>query len=134
MSLVLDEAGHVSYFVCQIQDITERKRAATALLALNERYARHEEALTTLTRSYLGQPGDLSSELQRITEVVARTVDVGRVSVWRFVGGGKSLVCEDAFDRLRGPPFRGGGGDGRDLPGSSSRPWRKAVHSPSPIR
>ncbi|MEP7307623.1 MAG: PAS domain S-box protein [Acidobacteriota bacterium] len=100
VSVVLDEGGHVRYFVCQVQDITERKRTASSLLALNERYARHEDALTTLTRSYLGQPGDFVSELQRITEVVARTVDVGRVSVWRFVGGGKSLVCEDAFDRF----------------------------------
>jgi len=100
VSLVLDEGGDVSYFVTQVQDITERKCAAASLLALNERYARHEDALTTLTRSYLGQPGDFVSELQRITEVVARTVDVGRVSVWRFVGSGKSLVCEDAFDRL----------------------------------
>src|SRR5450759_2394647 len=50
-SLVRDEEQRPQYFVSQIQDVTERRRAAADLLALNRRYARHTAALTILARS-----------------------------------------------------------------------------------
>ena len=96
VSLVPDQIGQAGYFVCQIQDITERKSAAAELVALHKRYVQHEAALTSLTRHYGAD--DWASGLQRVTEVVARTLDVVRVSIWRLADSA-TLVCEDAYDR-----------------------------------
>jgi signal transduction histidine kinase/ActR/RegA family two-component response regulator len=65
---------------------------------LRARYARHQFALTVLTRSDVRDPDDLVSVLQQITEVVAQSLGVACVSVWRFTAHGTALVCEDLFE------------------------------------
>jgi PAS domain S-box-containing protein len=90
------------------QDITERKRAAAEVVAANERYARQEASLTTLMRSYVRAPDDFTPIVREITEVVARTLEVSQVSVWRHDDRGTSTRCQDL---LEWPEMRHSSGD-----------------------
>jgi PAS domain S-box-containing protein len=93
-----DAAGRVVRVHGANLDITERKRAAAEVVAMNERYARQEAALTTLTRSYVGTPDDFTPIVRDITEVVATTLEVARVGVWRHDDRGTSTRCQDLFE------------------------------------
>lgn len=74
-------------------------RNRQALLTLNERYARQEAALSTLTRNHALQAGNFNTILQQLTEIVARTLDVERVSVWRYTTNKAAIVCAELFER-----------------------------------
>jgi PAS domain S-box-containing protein len=97
-SLARDAQHRPAHFICQIQDITGRRRSEAALLAMNARYARQEAALTTLTRSQVTRPDHLAVVLADITEVVASTLDVDRVSIWRFGPGKATIVCTELYE------------------------------------
>lgn len=94
VSLIRNPDGTPRHFVFQIQNITERKRNMFELIGTNTRYAQHEAALTALTRSYVTEPGSLNSVLQKITEVVARALDVNRVSIWRYNPARTAIGCD----------------------------------------
>jgi signal transduction histidine kinase/ActR/RegA family two-component response regulator len=81
-----------------VQDITERKRAAAEMQALNERYARHEAAMATLTRSHVQSPSQFPEVLRAITEVVGRTLEVARVAVWRPNADMTTFVLHDLYE------------------------------------
>jgi signal transduction histidine kinase/ActR/RegA family two-component response regulator len=49
-------------------------------------------------RSYVRAPDDFAMIVQEITEVVARTLDVAHVAVWRHDDRGTSTRCEDLFE------------------------------------
>jgi PAS domain S-box-containing protein len=97
-SYVKDAAGRVVKVHGANQDITERKRAAAEVVAANERYARQEASLTTLMRSYVRAPDDFTTIVREITEVVARTLEVAHVGVWRHDDRGTSTRCHDLFE------------------------------------
>ena len=92
-----DAAGRVIRVYGANLDITERKRAAAVVVAMNERYARQEAALTTLMRRYASAPDDFTPIVREVTEVVARTLEVAQVSVWRHDDRGTSTRCLDLF-------------------------------------
>jgi PAS domain S-box-containing protein len=94
-SFVRDGAGRVVKIHGANQDITERKRAAAEVVAANERYARQEASLTMLMRSYVSAPDDFAIIVREITEVVAGTLEVAQVSVWRHDDRGTSTRCQD---------------------------------------
>jgi PAS domain S-box-containing protein len=94
-SLVLDDKGSPRYFVSQIQDITERKRADEELQHANDRYGRQEAALTKLTRSRVGGAGELTDIVREVTEIVAGTLSVALVGVWRLDESGRTARCQD---------------------------------------
>ena len=73
-------------------------RTAANQRQANERYARQEASLTTLMRSYVSAPDDFTKIVREITEVVARTLDVAQVGVWRHDDRGTSTQCEDRFE------------------------------------
>lgn len=98
VSLVRNPDGTPRHFVFQIQNITERKRGMFDLITTNTRYARHEAALTTLTRNYVAEPGNLLPVLKRITEIVAKALDLQRVSVWRYNAERKVIGCDVLFE------------------------------------
>lgn len=98
VSLVRNPDGSPRHFVFQIQNITERKRHLFDLITTNTRYARHEAALSTLTRSYVPDASALATVLQKITAVVARAMEVQRVSVWRYNASRSAIVCDSLFD------------------------------------
>ena len=82
----------------RLEGEAERKKAEADRLALNARYARHEAALTTLARAYVALPDNLGGVLKEITEVVARTLEVERVSIWRYDQGHTAIVCTELFE------------------------------------
>jgi PAS domain S-box-containing protein len=98
VSFVRDAAGCVVKIHGANQDITERKRAAAEVVAANERYARQEASLTMLMRSYVSAPDDFAIIVREITEVVAATLEVAQVSVWRHDDRGTSTRCQDLLD------------------------------------
>jgi len=102
LSLARDGHGRPAHFIFQIQDITGRRASEAALLALNARYARHEAALTTLTRSYVTLPDNLAAVLKEITEVMARTLEVERASIWRFDAGRTAITCTELYESTPG--------------------------------
>lgn len=101
VSLVRNPDGTPRHFVFQIQNITERKRHMFELITANTRYARHEAALTTLTRSHLAESGSLARVLEQITEVVAKALDVNRVSVWRYNANRSAIICDVLYEADR---------------------------------
>jgi signal transduction histidine kinase/PAS domain-containing protein/ActR/RegA family two-component response regulator len=97
-SAAKDPSGRVVKVHGANQDITERKRAAADVMASNERYARQEASLSALMRSYVRAPDDFTTILREITEVVARTLEVAQVGVWRHDDRGTSTRCQDLFE------------------------------------
>jgi signal transduction histidine kinase/ActR/RegA family two-component response regulator len=82
---------------------TNQRQAETALRTANERYARQEAALTKLTRSYVSVPDDFTDIVRNMTEVVADTLSVALVAVWRHDENGTTTRCQDLFKWPDGP-------------------------------
>jgi len=97
-SYVKDPAGRVVKVHGANQDITERKRSAAEVVAANDRYARQEASLTMLMRSYVRAPDDFTTIVREITEVVARTLEVAQVGLWRHDDRGTSARCQDLLE------------------------------------
>jgi len=94
-----DEAGEINEVVVAFRDITVQKRAVTELRATNARYTRQETALMALTRACaLRQSG--SKELTReVVQIAADTLEVERVSIWRYDRDRQGIVCQQLFQR-----------------------------------
>jgi len=97
-----DAEGAVSRILSVVENVTERKQAREALLELNARYARQEAALSRLTRRSAMRAGSVGSVLREVTEVVAETLRVDRVGIWRRSAYGTALVCLDGFEVTTG--------------------------------
>lgn len=86
--------------VGSIQDITADRAAEQARLAEDQRYQRQRNALIQLATS--ARPKDdasLTRAIQQLTEVAARTLDVDRVSIWRYTGPRTGIRCLDLYER-----------------------------------
>ncbi len=86
--------------VGSIQDITEARAAVQNRLAEDQRYQRQRNALIQLATS--APPKDdaeLMSAFQGLTEVAARTLDVDRVSIWRYNPARTGIRCLDLYER-----------------------------------
>lgn len=97
--LFVDEStGRPLKLVGTAHDITEQRRAEEALRQSNERYKKQHAALIAQTRGLAQQTLALPVVLRLATETVARTLDVARVSVWRFNADRTGIVCQDLFE------------------------------------
>ncbi len=96
VSLVRDAHGQPRYFVSQIQDITERRQAEARSL-------RQRDALIDLTTDAgASDAEDPAAALQRITEAVAATLGVARVSIWRYTDGRAAIRAVDLYEQASG--------------------------------
>lgn len=75
-------------------DITERKQTEELERRRTEPLIRRQKALLELARS---KSVDWTDAVRRITEVVARTLGVDRVSVWMFSQDRSEIICEDLY-------------------------------------
>jgi PAS domain S-box-containing protein len=94
-----DAQGSIVGTIGISHDITERKQMEEELRAANARYARQEAALLALTRSGALLKGHAPEVLREIAEVTARTLGVGRVSVWRYERDRKDIACLALYQR-----------------------------------
>ena len=86
--------------VGSIQDITADRAAEHVRLAEDERYQRQRGALIQLATS--APPRDdqaLEQAFQQLTEVAARTLDVERVSIWRYDEARTGIRALDLYER-----------------------------------
>ncbi len=78
--------------------LEERCPAADHMHGGSERYERQRRSLMRLMRSGALQAVDLDAVLREITTEIARTMNVERVSVWRFNEERSAIVCLELFE------------------------------------
>lgn len=83
-----------------IQDISGPRALESKRLAEDQRYQRQHNALIQLASNALPKDDEsLTEAYHRITEVAARTLEVERVSIWRYNGQRTGIRCLDLFER-----------------------------------
>jgi PAS domain S-box-containing protein len=60
---------------------------------------RHNDALLQIARERLERCDDLHGAYRAITEIASATLEVERLSVWRYDAGRQELACEDLYLR-----------------------------------
>ena len=78
------------------------QQQAQVLKANKLRYLTQRNALIALTRETQPEILHIEDALLRITETTARTLDVGRVSIWRYTDDRKGIECLDLFESATG--------------------------------
>ena len=79
------------------QEIESREHSDRSLRESEARLARQTAALTALTSDRVIRFLDLRRAMQELTERAARTLDVARVSVWRFSDDQSRLECLEIY-------------------------------------
>ena len=109
------------------QDLSELSDAVNGLLEVADasqrelreserRLAAQSQALTELTSRQTGASVTVSDRLRLILETCARTLEVARVSTWRFEENGAALRCDDLFQSVTGQHSSGERLYERDVP------------------
>jgi GAF domain-containing protein len=75
-----------------------------------------QKALVNLTRSEVFSEPELSATFLRMIEVAARTLQVERVGVWRYMDDRQAICCELLFERSTGRTSSGVVLHARDFP------------------
>ncbi|HEY0348670.1 MAG TPA: DUF4062 domain-containing protein [Pyrinomonadaceae bacterium] len=65
--------------------------------SLTDRAERRANTLASLTRLYILEANDLSGTFGTITEALAQTLDVERVSIWRYTKDRSAIRCHDLY-------------------------------------
>ncbi|MEO5715571.1 MAG: PAS domain S-box protein [Luteolibacter sp.] len=94
---VTDAGGNVRHLVAVERDISERKKTQAMLKANEIRYLKQRNALIALTRKEARQDGGVLQSFRRITETAAETLDVSRVSIWRYREDRSGIDCVDLY-------------------------------------
>ncbi len=94
---VVDAAGSVRHLIAVERDVSERKKNQALLKANETRYINQRNALIALTRKKSHQDGGILQSFRHITETAAQTLDVSRVSIWRYSGDRSGIDCVDLY-------------------------------------
>src|SRR6186997_2279093 len=76
-----------------LEDISEQLSAQHALEASEQRLATQSRALTSLTESHADPNDSFDHRLRAILEMAVMTLQVERVSMWRFDSDRSAIVC-----------------------------------------
>ncbi len=95
----IDSEDAAPQYVGFIRDITERVADQHERSATERRYLYQREAAIALNQLASLHRGDFERSVETIAEVAAGTMDVARVSVWRYAPDHKSLHCVCLYDR-----------------------------------
>ena len=98
---VRDKAGKYYGRIWTFRDITEQKRAQEDLRATNARYVRQEAALMALTRACALRQTSIAELKREVALITAQTLEVDRVSIWRYSAKGEGIVCQELFERTK---------------------------------
>ena len=94
-----EERSLIESLAEMLREHLEQWRAENVIKAANARYSRQEEALAALMRSSVAEPEQAEAVLREVTEVVAATLDVARVGIWRLNAARTALTCRQLFAR-----------------------------------
>ena len=83
-------------------DISDQVEAETALKASEQRLAAQSNALTALTSRYADPNEPFDERLHGILAVCAETLQVERLSMWRFGDGRLTIRCMGLYHRASG--------------------------------
>jgi PAS domain S-box-containing protein len=92
------EQGEITGAVVIFVDCTARKRLEEERIQRAGRLLQQQSALTGLTQSRLFQSSLLMPTLQHISALAARTLNVERVSIWRYTENRDAIHCVDLFE------------------------------------
>ncbi len=81
-----------------VQDVTER-RAAEARTREQLAYEQQRQRLLSWLTNQPTASGDIRDLVRSLTERLAAVHECARVSFWRFTADGRTLVCDDCYDR-----------------------------------
>lgn len=76
----------------------QRRRAEDDLRHAGERLIRQQAALVALTKSDVFAGPDLAATFRQMVEMAARTLEVERVSIWRFTDDRRTIRCEALYE------------------------------------
>ncbi|MBD2461411.1 PAS domain S-box protein [Oscillatoria sp. FACHB-1407] len=97
--LIRDEAGNPLRLSGVVMDITDRKQAELALAESERRLRQQSQALANLAQNKALSSGDLEVAFKTITEAVAQSLEVERVSIWLYNSDRTALSCVDLYER-----------------------------------
>lgn len=84
-----------------LRDITERRLREDTEIKRQEKLKERDAALIQLAIDSALYEGSVSTAVQSITEISARTLQVERVSVWLFTQDRSMLECIDLYERSK---------------------------------
>ena len=93
-----EERSLISSLAEMLRSHFDRLASERRLLEENESYDRQYAALVSLTSSHLWTSRDERAALQEFTETISRTLNVERVSLWRYNAHHSAIVCDDLFE------------------------------------
>ena len=99
---VVDAEGQPTHLVAVERDVTQRKYEEEAARASERRYLVQRNALISLTKTISPEGSEILKAFQRITEATAKTLEVGRVSIWKFSEDRRAIRCLDLFELASG--------------------------------
>jgi PAS domain S-box-containing protein len=115
--LLLDEVADDIGFALEVnQNESKRKRAESELRATNARYTRQEAALIALTRACAQRQANIPEIKREVAQIAADTLEVERVSIWRYQRARESLLCQELFCRSNRSHAEGTSLSGGDFP------------------
>jgi PAS domain S-box-containing protein len=95
---IRDGRGEPEHLLCISRDTTERRRAEESLRASEGRRRRQQSVLSELARNKALRRGDLAAALRELTKAAARTLGVGRASVWLYNPDRTTIRCLDLYE------------------------------------
>ena len=99
---VMDADGVATHLVAVERDVTRRKLQEEAVRANERRYLVQRNALISLTKTISPDGSETMNAFRRITETAAKTLQVARVSIWRFTKDRSAIECLDLFELASG--------------------------------
>lgn len=101
ISVLRNAEGEAIGFIGLDHDITEKKRAETALQASEKRAAHQRSTIADLVLNTPVTEGDISCVLDRFTSNIAETLKVARASIWMLKDDNTKLVCSSLYEADR---------------------------------
>jgi PAS domain S-box-containing protein len=93
---VLDPKGQPLYYEGSLLDITRQKDEESEIQDRRDQLIRHQAALLELTKMSFSE---LESSFRKTTEIVARTLDIDRASIWNYNPAHTEITCQDLYSR-----------------------------------
>ncbi len=104
ISFIYNPEGQITHCVATEEDITERKRAEAEKSLQIARMQRQHQTLTQLAKHPALAEAQLQKALHSIAQSAAETLDIARVSIWKFSPKRTQLRQIETFSRAEHAP------------------------------